>query len=108
MVATHALDSLDVGGGASLLVPLTHTFPLVLSSGVLARRGDGHPGFVSGGAFFGSRSYNFHSPYGLALGFFAEGRARVDAQGWEALAGIQIDGMVLALPILLAIRALGR
>lgn len=102
-VATAGFDDLRLTGGASLLIPLTAYFPLMLSAGGYERHQDGwHPG-ASGWLFFGSRSYNFHSSYvmtgGLLLGVEQDFRApRPNA----IFVGAQIDGLVLVLPFIAA------
>ncbi|MCC6902317.1 MAG: hypothetical protein IT377_25320 [Polyangiaceae bacterium] len=102
-VTTAGFDDLRIGGGATLLLPVTQYFPLGLSGGAHARNADGSwtPG-VSGWLFFGSRSYNFHSRYVMAGGllFGVEHDLRRPDQNAVVIAA-QIDGLVLALPFVL-------
>jgi hypothetical protein len=102
-VATTEFHDVDFGGGAEWLVPLTEDVPLVLAAGVFARNGGGRswsPG-AEGTLFVGSRSYNFHSWYGLAVGFFAQGRWVPESPAtFDAVAGVQIDAEILAMPFL--------
>jgi hypothetical protein len=105
---TAGFEDARFGGGVTAHVPWHPYFPLVLSAGGYARRDDDawEPG-VAGWAFFGSRSYNFHSSYvmagGLMLGLsYGLGDSRETA----IVIGAQIDGLILALPFLLAVDAL--
>lgn len=101
---TVGFRSADAGGGVEWLVPLSQDVPLVLSAGAFARAGDvrGWAAGYEGGLFLGSRSYNFHSWYGMAIGGFAAARivpAWADAR--EIVVGLQVDAEILVLPALL-------
>ena len=105
---TVAFETFEVGGGVSWLIPVSEHFPLVLSVGAHAR---GYPGGWEPGleaiVWMGSRSYNFHSLYGLAAGFFVEGRWGLgDGQQADVLGGVQIDLELFALPFVLLYNAL--
>lgn len=105
-VATTAFDRFDAGGGLSWLVP-TFGAASVLSAGGFARTDpEGlHPGALAS-FFFGARDFNFHGRYGFAIGGFAEGRLVLDgSRSAEVIVGLQIDGLLLALPAMLAIEA---
>jgi hypothetical protein len=108
-VATAGFHDFDLGAGAEALLPVTEDFPLVVSAGALARNGEGRtwaPG-VEGTVFFGSRSYNFHSWYGLAIGLFAQSRwVPASPSTLDLVAGLQIDVQLLALPWIFAYEAL--
>jgi len=90
-------------------LPIRDDLPLVLSAGALCRNGEGHswaPG-AEGTVFFGSRSYNFHSWYGLTFGVFAQTRwIPVAPAVADLVFGIQIDAEILAMPSMLIISAL--
>jgi hypothetical protein len=104
-----AWDDLSVGGGASLLVPVHDYLPLVGSVGGYGRRFDGvwEPG-VTAQVFWGSRSFNYHGWYGMAVGLSAQGRLGLGDQGERAvIVALHMDGQVLALPFLMAYGALG-
>jgi hypothetical protein len=99
--ATAGFQNTDLGGGLEWLLPARDDLPIVLSAGAFARDARSRP-WTAGGegtVFFGSRSYNFHSWYGLAAGIFAQARwipsppASVDF-----VFGAQIDTELLALP----------
>ena len=82
----------------------SRTFPLVLAAGsVRARRrssGRGRPAWRAP-SFVGSRSYNFHSCYGLAVGFFVQTRWVPDSPpSLDVVIGVQLDVELLALPVL--------
>jgi hypothetical protein len=107
-VATAAFHDLDLGGGVEWLLPVRDDLPIVLSGGPFWRNGESHawaPG-VEGTFFFGSRSYNFHSWYGLAAGLFAQSRWIPQASSLDLVFGVQIDAEILALPPLLLWEAL--
>jgi len=108
-VATASFDNVDLGGGAEWLIPVRDDLPLVLSAGGFWREGDGRswsPG-AEGTVFFGSRSYNFHSWYGLAAGVFAQSRWVPSSPSTVDLVfGVQIDGELLLLPALLIYEAI--
>jgi hypothetical protein len=108
-IATNAFHDWDVGGGVEWLLPITEDVPVVASAGVLARNGAGRswaPG-AEGTIFVGSRSYNFHSWYGLAVGFFAQGRWVPESPAtFDVVGGVQIDAELLAMPFLFLYTAL--
>lgn len=106
-VMTVAFETFEAGGGASLLIPITDQVPLVVSFGVHARGYDGgwEPGLETM-LWMGSRSYNFHSLYGLAVGGFIEGRYGLgDGKQADILGGVQVDLEVFALPFILLYNA---
>jgi hypothetical protein len=107
--ATASFHDVDLGGGAEWLVPVRDDLPLVLSAGAFWRNGDGRswsPG-MEGTVFFGSRSYNFHSWYGLAAGLFAQSRWIPSSPSTlDLVFGVQIDGELLVLPVLLIYEAI--
>jgi hypothetical protein len=101
--ATAGFQDVDLGGGLEWLLPLTTDVPLVVSGGGLVRNGDGRswaPG-LEGTAFVGSRSFNFHSWYGLTAGLFAQVRWVPESpSAVDLILGVQLDLEVLALPAL--------
>jgi hypothetical protein len=107
--ATAAFETLELGSGIEWLIPVSEAWPVVVSAGVFERRAPGF-GWEPGAAttlFVGSRSYNFTSWYGLAAGFFVQGRYGFgDARQADVLAGVQVDLSFLAYPFLLAYEAL--
>ncbi len=75
-LGTLAFDELQLGGGASVLLPVIEDWPLVPSLGAFGRIGDDDHGFEPGIAaalFWGTRAYNYHARYamtgGLLLGY---------------------------------------
>jgi len=105
-VATEAFESGDFGGGLSWLIPATEDLPIVLSAGGFVRTGQGRtwaPG-LQGDVFAGSRSYNFHSAYGMTIGFFAQTLAIPEPPATvDLVLGMRIDGEIIALPILFVV-----
>jgi hypothetical protein len=103
-VATSSFHDLDAGGGLEWLIPVRDDLPFVLSAGAFTRNGEGRswaPGLEST-LFWGSRSYNFHSWYGLALGLFAQTRyVPGPPEQADVVLGIQIDGEILLMPSML-------
>jgi len=108
-VATAGFHDVDLGGGAEWLLPIRDDLPLVVSAGAFWRDGDGRswtPGMEST-LFFGSRSYNFHSWYGLAAGVFVQSRWLPSSPSTlDLVFGLQIDGELLALPAVFLFEAL--
>lgn len=98
-VATEAFDTFQAGGGLEWLVPAGDT-AFIFSGGGFGRtsRFGWEPG-VEATIFWGSRSYNYHSTYGLGVGLFLQGRYGFgDGKQTDALAGVQIDLAYFALP----------
>lgn len=108
-VATHAFDTFEAGGGLSWLLPAGST-AFVFSGGAFGRTaGFGLEPGVSSTIFWGSRSFNYHSTYGIAAGLFAQGRYGLgDGKQGDAILGVQLDLEYLALPFLLAYEAITR
>lgn len=99
-----AFEDLRLSAGVSALVPVFEDFPVVLSLGGLAR--DTSSLGLSGSAFWGLRSYNFHNAYNLAFGLVLAGERTFGAEPSNAISlGFQVDGLVLALPFLLLVGA---
>jgi len=102
--ASAGFRDFDVGGGAEWLLPWRDELPLVLSGGGFVRNGGGRawsPG-IAGAVFFGSRSYNFHSWYGLAAGLFVQTRwVPGPPSTVDVIFGVQLDAELLAMPVLL-------
>lgn len=107
--ATSSFHDLDVGGGLSWLLPVRDDLPFVLSAGGFLRNGEGRswaPG-VEATLFWGSRSYNFHSWYGMAAGLFAQTRYLPGPTGQADLVlGVQMDAEMLLLPSMLILQLL--
>ena len=102
-VLTRTFETFEAGGGASLLLPISEAVPIILSGGPFVRGSAlGWEGGIAGEMFVGSRSFNFHSVYGFALGGFAQARIGLGpANQLDILGGLQIDLELLALPFVL-------
>lgn len=100
-LGTAAFSDLRFGGGFRALVPsFGGDFPIVLSAGALSRNGDDLR--LSGEAFFGLRSHNFHGSYAMASGLVLGGDSAISGSRSNTLyVGLQIDGLWLALPFIL-------
>lgn len=104
-IGTAAFDDLRISAGLSALAPMFEDFPLVFSLGALSRT-SGDFG-LSTSVFWGLRSYNFHGGYNLAFGLSLAGERTFGAEPSNAISlGVQLDGMVLALPFLLLVGAM--
>jgi hypothetical protein len=87
--------------GVSILLPISETFPFVISAGGAVRYD------ASGVAFgplerieWGPRSYNYNTPYVLSGGLFAESRQFVVGgnAGYDVVFGVDGDLELLAIP----------
>jgi len=107
-VGTPGFHDVALGGGGEWLIPVTEDVPVVASAGVFARPGAGaawRPG-IEGTVFCGSRSYNFHSWYGLGAGVFVQSRWLPGSPATlDVVAGVQVDVALVAMPFLLAFEA---
>lgn len=100
--------AVTVGAGASALVPLSATYPFIVSlGGALQKRGSGlGPGFEAW-LFWGPSSYNFHSRYSMASGLLAGfQRTWGDAPSTTFGLAAQLDLMWLAVPVIALYEAL--
>ncbi|MEO7328084.1 MAG: hypothetical protein ABI193_05875 [Minicystis sp.] len=102
-ILTHGFDQIQLGAGVSGLLPVIDPFPIVLSVGVYGRRGDDPFGFepgVTGQLFWGSRSYNFHGSYVMAVGFLGEARIGLGpSKETSFVLSAQLDVVALSLPV---------
>jgi hypothetical protein len=109
ILTTTGFSDFQTGGGASLLVPISQYFPLVLSAGGYAGRSSEwgwEPGLAAN-IFWGTHGYNYHSSYALTAGLFADGRyALGESRQVSLLVGARIDLEIIALPFLLAYEAI--
>jgi hypothetical protein len=100
-LGTAKFSDVRFGAGLSLLLPtFSGDFPIVLSAGGLSRNGG--DARLSGEAFFGLRSHNFHGAYAMASGFVLGGdRALDNGHANTVYIGLQVDGLWIALPFIL-------
>jgi len=105
-LGTAAFDDLRLAVGGSALAPVLEDFPLVISLGALVR--DGSAFGADANLFWGIRSYNFHATWNFAAGLVL-GAQRTFGNSAENVVslGLQIDGLVFALPVLLLAGAAG-
>ncbi len=109
-VLTHAFDELQAGAGVAGLVPVLDSFPLVLSAGMYGRWSDDakavEPG-IAAAAFWGVRSYNFHSRYALSTGLLAQMRLGLgDSRETAVVLAAQVDLALLGLPFVYLFNAM--
>jgi hypothetical protein len=98
---THNFDGLVLAMGASVLLPVSSTTPIVLSLGV-ATEAINHPVSIFGtvGRFWwGTRSLNYHSNYGMSAGVWLETLWLPTQQRVDMMIGIDADLGFLSLPI---------
>ena len=103
-VTTAGFDDIRLGAGPAALLSVSGFLPLVVSAGGYARHSElgWEPG-LTGSLFVGSRSYNFHSSYGLAVGLLTGLQYGLgDSQETAIVIALQIDGQLIALPFVLA------
>jgi hypothetical protein len=97
-------SDLQLGGGASLLVPVHPYLPLTLSAGGFAAHDAGlgwYPG-IAGELFWGSHGYNYESAYALSAGLFAGARYGLEpSHDVTILVGARLDLEIIALPFIL-------
>jgi len=92
----------SASAGVSALVPVSPTFPFILSAGLV---GDTSAGELSPGVdfslFWGPSSYNFHSSYSMASGLLV-GLQRTwgEASNTTLLLGGQLDLALAAIPFI--------
>jgi hypothetical protein len=90
--------------GLSWLIPVSGDFPLILSAGAGGHELEAPA--LEGWLFFGPRSYNFHALYSLSAGLLLGFQQDLGAGGAnQVVVAAQIDGLILALPFLLAYEA---
>jgi hypothetical protein len=100
-LSSAKFSDLRLGAGVSGLIPtLDGDFPIVLSTGLLSRNGTDLR--LSGEAFFGLRSHNFHGAYAMASGLILGADASFSGdRATTVYVGLQVDGLWLALPFIL-------
>jgi hypothetical protein len=106
---THAFDELQVGHGASLLVPIVDTFPLIFSAGAYGRIGQDDFGFepgFAGSIFVGTRGHNFSAHYDIAAGLLAQARVGLGSSDEiSVVIAAHLDVAFLGLPVVYLIDA---
>jgi hypothetical protein len=107
-LTTTGFSDVQLGGGATLLVPIHPYLPLTLSLGGYA----GHNGAfgwqpgLAGELFWGSHGYNYESTYALSGGIFTGVRYGLgDSRDVAVLVGARVDLEILALPFILVFNA---
>jgi hypothetical protein len=107
-LTTTGFSDLQLGAGATLLVPIHPYLPMTLSLGGYAGHRDGagwRPG-LAGELFWGTHGYNYESFYALSAGIFTAVRYGVgDARDVSLLVGARVDLEIVALPFILAYNA---
>lgn len=118
-VLTHDFGELQAGGGASLLLPLTELFPIVLSAGgylripwqddagPLAGKSHGVEPGVAGTLFFGTRSFNFHNAYEITVGVLGQARFGLgESRETSFVVAAQLDLAALWVPVVFIVNGL--
>ncbi len=109
-VDTSAFDTLHLGGGLSWLVPLGSPVLIVSGGALVQKSAFGWEPALQSALFFGSRSFNFHSVYGFAVGGFVQGRLGVGpldgTRQADVVGGLQVDVAILGLPFVMLYQGL--
>jgi hypothetical protein len=102
-LGTLGFNDFQFAGGASGLLPVLETFPLVLSVGGYGRITGTYglePGVV-GQIFWGSRSFNYHSAYGMSAGLVGQLRYGFGPSDETAIIiAAQLDLAAMSLPFI--------
>jgi hypothetical protein len=101
-VGTTDFVTLDAAAGGVLHIPVSLTFPLLVSLGGVVDLAPtpGRAG-VLGRLWWGTRSLNYHSSYGMAAGLWVEARYRPGDGTADVIGGLDLDLRVLALPFVM-------
>lgn len=103
-VGTVGFSDARFTAGASVLVPLDEVLVITLTPGAYARVGGGTTLGVSSRAFFGVHPFNRVGAYGLSAGLLVGLDRDLGATPESALVvALQVDGMALALPVILLV-----
>jgi hypothetical protein len=106
---TTSFHDVELGGGATALLPVHEYLPIVLSAGPYARHTEAfawEPGLAAS-LFWGSRGYNFHSDYGLSGGLLVQARYGLgDSHETSIIVGAQVDLVFIAMPFMFAYDAI--
>ncbi len=101
-VRSDNLGDIAPSAGLSFLLPVSSTYPLVISAGgVMDVRASTDLAGVVTRVWWGGRSYNYNAPYGLTVGLWAEGRYFPSDGSSDLIAGLDIDLEVFAMPVIL-------
>ena len=118
-VMTHDFGELQTGAGASLLIPVTELYPIVVSGGgylripwrdtpgpIAGTQYGVEPG-LAGTIFFGTRSYNFHSAWEITVGLLGQARFGLgDSHETSFVVAAQLDMAALWIPIVFIVHGL--
>ncbi len=102
-VWTDNFDSAVAAVGASVLLPVSTTTPIVVSAGATYTLTETEHLALGGIArvWWGSRSLNFHSSYGMSAGLWLEGRYTPAVGDLDVVLGIDGDLAFISLPAVL-------
>ncbi len=101
---TDDFEDFTVALGASLKVPTTSTLPFVFSFGGVVDLTAADPlegTGILGRVWWGSRSMNYHSSYGMAVGLWVDARYFPATGTTDVVAGIDGDLAFAAIPFIL-------
>lgn len=118
-VLTHDFGELQTGAGASLLLPVTELYPIVVSAGgylripwqsgpgPLADKSYGVEPGIAATIFFGTRSFNFHTSYELTVGLTGQARLGLgESRETSFVVAAQIDMAAIWVPIVFIVHGL--
>ena len=103
---TTGFRDVAASGGGTLVLPWDDPWTVTVSAGPLLLHRDAAwwPGAAAWG-FVGWRGFNYHGSYAMAWGFTV-GYERAFAGPSTLTMGVELDGLVLALPAMLVIEAI--
>ncbi|MEZ4297915.1 MAG: hypothetical protein R3B70_23365 [Polyangiaceae bacterium] len=115
----HDFGELQAGTGASVLIPITELYPIVVSAGgylripwqeapgPLADRSYGIEPGLAGTLFVGTRSFNFSTPYEITVGVIGQARFGFGASRESSfVVAAQIDLAALWVPVVFVVHGL--
>jgi len=108
LLTTSGFADGQVGGGATVLVPVHPYLPVTVSLGGYFGRSNGtwQPG-ISSELFWGSHGYNYGSFYALSAGIFVAGRQGVgESHDVAIVGGARLDLELIAMPVVFLWNAL--
>jgi len=99
--------------GALVQLPVSPTFPLVASLGLVAETPAQSPrSGALGRLWWGTRTLNYHRTYGMSFGIWCEARVFPAAQGaptvGDVVFGVDFDMAFVSLPVVLLYEAIRR
>jgi hypothetical protein len=101
-LSTAGFSDVRLALGPTVLLPVHPYFPVMFQAGLRERHSElGWSPGLQGSVFVGSRSYNFHSYYGLSGGLVLTAQRGLDETHDTLVAiAVQVDVLLLAMPFI--------